>query len=165
VYALSDKQEKFLRAILLGVPASKAYLDAGFKAPSAKDAASSALKLIKSPKFAQARADAEKAAGLPSETEKAAAVAKERVEAAAVVHAATVMSATEVLEHLTEIAAGRVLDVDSEGAPCSPKVSDRLRALELLGKRHKLFTDKVETKHDVSKSFADLVISDERRVG
>lgn len=63
-----------------------------------------------------------------------------------------VMSAQEVLEQLSDIAAGRAvqrLTDDDEGR--RPTLQERTKALELLGKRHALWVDRREVSgtHDV----------------
>lgn len=63
-----------------------------------------------------------------------------------------IMSAQEVLEQLSDIAAGRAvqrLTDDDEGR--KPTLQERTKALELLGKRHALWVDRREVSgtHDV----------------
>lgn len=67
--------------------------------------------------------------------------------------AARIADATEVMEYLTSVMRGEAKDVMS--VPCdggiemvevAPDVKSRLKAAELLGKRHRLFTDKVEVE-------------------
>ena len=63
-----------------------------------------------------------------------------------------VLSAQEVLEQLSDIAAGRAvqrLTDDDEGR--KPTIQERTKALELLGKRHALWVDRQDVTgvHDV----------------
>lgn len=62
-----------------------------------------------------------------------------------------IASADEVLQRLTEIARGQAEEEIIgfwDGEPVrvkkEPYIKDRIKALELLGKRHMLFTDKIE---------------------
>lgn len=72
------------------------------------------------------------------------------------ISAARIADATEVMEYLTAVMRGEakdeeavVVDCDVELVEVSPSTKDRLRAAELLGKRHRLFTDKVEVANAV----------------
>lgn len=63
------------------------------------------------------------------------------------------MTADEVLQELSDVASA---DCDEP-----VRVSDKLKALELMGKHHKLFTDKVETNEvdlpQLAEEFMELV--------
>ena len=79
---------------------------------------------------------------------------KEKVRRSA--EAAAVMSRVEVLQELTRIAAGTgtypVYDMNGEALEPRPaSLSQRLKALELLGKHHQVFTESV--KIDTDKPF------------
>lgn len=52
----------------------------------------------------------------------------------------TIASADEVLEMLTAVARGE----EKDAFGLDPSLNDRIKAMELLGKRHMLFTDKVK---------------------
>lgn len=67
------------------------------------------------------------------------------------------MSADEVLEHLTDVAEAPWRDFcdvqlgeDGETLSVRMRLTDKLKALELLGKRHKLFIDRVEHSGEVA---------------
>lgn len=57
------------------------------------------------------------------------------------------LSADEVIERLTEVANAEVSEI---------KASDKLKALELLGKFHKLFTDKVDHSFQLDSALTRL---------
>lgn len=64
---------------------------------------------------------------------------------------ARIADATEVMEYLTSVMRGEAKEEETvvsasgvEAMEVSPSTKDRLKAAELLGKRHRLFTDKVE---------------------
>lgn len=57
------------------------------------------------------------------------------------------LSADEVIEKLTEVATSEVAEI---------KASDKLKALELLGKFHKLFTDRVDHTVQFDGAFTKL---------
>lgn len=69
-------------------------------------------------------------------------------EGLAKIHSAKVADATEVLEYLSSVMRGEDTETVAtakglyEGVEVSAK--DRIKAAELIGKRHSLFTDKVE---------------------
>lgn len=92
-----------------------------------------------------------------------------------------IMSGKEVLYRLTKTARGESVEVDAVVAKTAeyikhpdyddkhvlvynehietvekpPKISDQNKALELLGKNHKLWTDKLETEHSGVVQFVD----------
>lgn len=65
-----------------------------------------------------------------------------------------VASAQEILEELTKIAMGTEAypdyNIAGEKVEKLPNMSSRLKAIELLGKYHKLFTEKIEEKSDTT---------------
>lgn len=66
-----------------------------------------------------------------------------------------VASANEILEELSSIGMG-VGECDDERTP-APGVRERLKALELLGKHYKLFTDQEKTSNETGvRIFDDL---------
>ncbi|WP_159723159.1 terminase small subunit [Enterococcus sp. CSURQ0835] len=77
--------------------------------------------------------------------------------------------AQEVLEYLTAVMRGEETEPSligvGEGAQAvidmGVGAKDRLKAAELLGKRHMLFTDKVDLKATTSVTFVDDVPSDD----
>ena len=114
---LTDKQEKFVQNVLSGMTQVEAYRDA-YPGGRSSDAVVSknASALLKKP-HVQSRYE-ELLEKVRKEGERRG-----------------VMTAAEVLEELSRIAAGENPEA---------KVSDQLKALELLGKNHALFTDRHE---------------------
>jgi phage terminase small subunit len=76
-----------------------------------------------------------------------------------------IMSADEVLEFLTSVAKGEIVETIPIGVgggvqilkDNSPSMKDRVKAAELLGKRHAIFTDRksVDVDGDVSIKIVD----------
>lgn len=67
------------------------------------------------------------------------------------IKSAKIADATEVMEYLTAVMRGETKEelvlpggLEPEIVEVAPNTRNRLRAAELLGKRHRLFTDKVE---------------------
>lgn len=63
----------------------------------------------------------------------------------------TIATADEVLEYLTRVMCGE--EKDAFGLDVS--VADRMKAAELLGKRHMLFTDKVKLDAEIEIDISD----------
>lgn len=124
---LTQKQEKFVQALIAGKSQREAY-KAAFNAAKMKDETidQCACKLLKDPKVA-ARYE-ELQAAVREEGEKRA-----------------VATAVEVLEELTAIGLGQkeypAYDMFGNERQHKPNMSARLKALELLGKKHKLWSD------------------------
>ncbi len=127
---MTNKQKRFCDEYLIDCNATQAYIRAGY---SPKGAGVSAKKLLEQPEV-QAYID-------------------EMMDAQ---HSEKVADATEVLEYLTSVMRGEsqseVVVVEGCGDGVSeartmmkaPEEKDRLKAGELLGKRYRLFTDKVD---------------------
>lgn len=60
-----------------------------------------------------------------------------------------IADATEVLKYLTRVIRCEELEKDIEGNSSPPKISERTKAAELLGKRYALFTENIEHKGDI----------------
>lgn len=56
---------------------------------------------------------------------------------------------TEVLRYLTRVIRCEEYEANVEGVPCTPKISDRTKAAELLGKRYAMFTENVGIKGSI----------------
>jgi phage terminase small subunit len=126
---LSQKQKLFVEAYLVNPNATEAARKAGYKGNDVTLASVGAENLRK-PQIAERL--------------------QERVEA-------EIMSANEVLTELAEIAKADWQDFleirrDKHGdiIDASLKLSDKIKALELVGKYHKLFTEKVEHGGEVN---------------
>lgn len=126
---LTPKREAYVQNLIKGMSQREAY-KAAFNASRMKDSTidSNASRLLSDSKVA-ARYDE-----LQNEVVKAS-------------QAAAVASATEVLEEITSIAMGRkkypVLDMFGKEHDGPVTVPNRVKALELLAKHHKLLTDNV----------------------
>lgn len=55
-----------------------------------------------------------------------------------------IADATEVLEYLTRVMRCEEMEDTPEGIELAPKISERTKAAELLGKRYALFTENIE---------------------
>lgn len=84
-----------------------------------------------------------------------------------------IAKAEEVLQYLTNVLRGEVEETITtfvEGFPVTttapPKISDRTKAAELLGKRYALFTDKTEVSGslDVNNPFANLTTEELKKL-
>lgn len=127
---LTNKQEAFVLALIEGKSQRDAYRSA-YKADRMKDETidQCACKLLKNPKVA-ARFE-ELQAKVRSEAEKRG-----------------VASSADVLEELSDIGLGRkeypAYDMFGNKFDRYPSVTQRTKALELLGKKYGLFTDRVQ---------------------
>ena len=82
------------------------------------------------------------------------------------------LSAGEVLAELADIAKAdwrEFLEIrhDKDGVPidASLRLGDKIRALELIGKHHKLFTEKTEHSGEIAlKSFAEIAAQAEKEI-
>ena len=123
---LNEKQQRFADEYLIDLNATRAAIRAGY---SEKTAAAQAARLLKNVKVS--------------------AYIKERM---ADQKEDTIASADEVMRYLTSVIRGQsrshVLARNDLGAEYilekPPDEKERLKAAELMGKRHQLFTDKVK---------------------
>lgn len=63
--------------------------------------------------------------------------------------AITIADATEVLEYLTRVMRGEEKEGAPDGSKYPPKITDKTKAAELLGKRYALFVDKTEHSGEI----------------
>lgn len=76
-----------------------------------------------------------------------------------------IASAEEVLEFLSNTMRGITPDLDTDtGEPLNVPIKDKLKAAELLGKRHALFTEKVEHSGDINNPFEKLTTEELRKL-
>lgn len=128
---LTNKQEAFVQALIGGKSQREAYKSAGYKLGGMSDEAIDveACKLHKNPKVSLRYGE------LLAMTREVAANQ-------------AVATAVEVLEELTVIGMGRkefeTYDMYGNEHKQKPALPSRLKALELLGKHHTLFSEKVE---------------------
>lgn len=128
---LTVKREAFVQALLSGKSQREAYREAGYRTDGMSNEAVDveACKLLKDPKVSLRYEEL---------------LDKVRDEA----ERRGVAQAVDVLEELSDIALGRKAfpgyDMFGNELERKPSMSARLKALELLGKHHKLFADKVE---------------------
>ena len=123
---LNEKQQRFADEYLIDLNATQAAIRAGY---SEKTAGAQASRLLKDVKVS--------------------AYIKKRMENQ---EEDTIASADEVMRYLTSVIRGKsrshVLARDAMGADHivekPPDEKERLKAAELMGKRHQLFTDKVK---------------------
>lgn len=132
---LSVKQQKFALAYVESGNATQSYKDAGYKAKNDDTANVLASRLLRNDKVS-AYID----------------------ELLAEMKSPKIADATEVLEYLTAVMRGEtyseVVVVEGSGDGYSearriekaPDEKERLKSAELLGKRYRLFTDKIEVK-------------------
>lgn len=141
---LTPMETEFIEAYIQTGNLTRAARWAGYKSPKVQS-----QKLINNPKIQKA--------------------CRERMIEMADNKAGYIAKAEEVLSILTSIARnepqpvenrlktiqnGEVQEVQKEGE-FTPKVEDRLKALELLGKRYALFTDKVQAEIQEQVQFVD----------
>jgi phage terminase small subunit len=124
VSELNNRQELFVSFYLQNPNATQAAIKAGY---SEKTAASQGERLLRNVEIAKR--------------------VQQRVESAA-------MSADEVLTELADIAKSgwrehlEILYRDGVIVDAKLRLTDKIKALELVGKHHKLFTDRVESSTD-----------------
>ena len=134
---LNEKQQRFADEYLIDLNATRAAIRAGY---SEKTAAAQAARLLKNVKVS--------------------AYIKERM---ADQKEDTIASADEVMRYLTSVIRGQsrshVLARNDLGAEYilekPPDEKERLKAAELMGKRHQLFTDKVKVDGNVPVMIVD----------
>lgn len=130
---ITIKQERFAHLWIETGNATQSYIDAGYKATSRKVAEANARKLLANNS-----------------------VKKYIEEQMRQIEDERIADAKEVMKYLTSVMRGEskaeAVVVEGIGGGCSearrilkhPDEKERLKAAELLGKRYKLFTDKVE---------------------
>ena len=131
---LTHKQRKFVLEYMKTGNATESYKNAGYSASNDNIAGVEGHKLLRHPKIKKALQEQVKNY-------------KENA----------VMDAEEVLTELTRVARGEVEEEILIGmghgvqdiTEKKPSVSDRLRALELLGRRYALFTDNVNNNTEI----------------
>ena len=133
VVKLTIKQRAFADYYIELGNATEAYKRAGYKVSNDNVAAANAIRLLRNDKV-KAHID-----------ERLKQIENDRI-----------ASAAEVLKYLTSVLRGEsqseIVVVEGVGDGCSearrikkePEEKDRLKAAELLGKRHRLFTDKLD---------------------
>ena len=134
---LNEKQQRFADEYLIDLNATQAAIRAGY---NQKTAAAQASRLLKNVNVS--------------------AYIKEQM---AQKEEDTIASADEVMKYLTSVIRGKsrshVLARDGLGADYimekPPDEKERLKAAELMGKRHQLFTDKVQVDGNVPVMFVD----------
>lgn len=142
---LTHKQSKFVLEYMRTGNATESYKRAGYSASNDNIAGVEGHKLLKHPKISRALAEKRK------EFENEA-----------------IMDAKEVLAEITKVARGleeeQVLIGVGNGKQKLTKkeasISDRLKALEMLGRRYALFTDRIDADVDVGAIIIDDVPSD-----
>lgn len=123
---LNEKQQRFADEYLVDLNATQAAIRAGYSEKTAGAQAARLLKNVKISAYIEEKMDSKKAD--------------------------TIASADEVMRYLTSVIRGKsrshVLARDAMGADHivekPPDEKERLKAAELMGKRHQLFTDKVK---------------------
>lgn len=68
---------------------------------------------------------------------------------------AKIADATEVMIYLTDVMRGNIEEAGFDGTPTAPRVADRTKAAELLGKRYAIFTEKLEIDGDARITIVD----------
>lgn len=145
---LTAKQKKFADYYIETLNAKQSYIKAGYKTTTGNSAEVCASKLLRNAKVDEYIAKAMKEKD------------QERI-----------MSQDEVLEYLTRVARGKekeqIIKLDNDGNEIEisvpPALKERTKCAELLGRRYKLFTDKIE--HDVSEKKAlTIIIGGEEQV-
>lgn len=138
---LTNKQEAFVQALIAGKSQREAYRTA-YNATKMKDATVDvkASELMKDGKVTVRYAELQ--ASVRVEAEKKA-----------------VASAIDVLEELTGVGMGSkefpTYDMFGKEYQRKPSVNERIKALELLGKHHKLFTDQVKLSGEMGVQIVD----------
>ena len=128
---LNDKQQRFADEYLIDLNATQAAIRAGYNKKSAYSQGQRLLKNDEVKSYIEER------------------MAEKQEE--------TIASADEVMQYLTSVIRGKsrshVLARDELGAERivekPPDEKERLKAAELMGKRHQLFTDKVQVDGNV----------------
>lgn len=125
---LTVKQEKFAQCYVEHGDAAKAYVEAGYSAPKKATAYSEGYKLLKIPLVSARIADLME--GLQNKR---------------------IASAEEVLQYLTSVMRGEmqdevvtIYDGITNRAQKNVDAKDKNKAAELLGKRYRLFVEKIE---------------------
>ena len=144
--ALNPKQQRFADEYLVDQNATKAAIRAGYKKSTAKNAC---YWINKEADEKQARTGRK-----PQYKPETAAYIKEQLER---IHNENTADAQEVLEYLTAVMRGKhteqtlrlVGDGMQEITDIEVAAKERLKAAELLGKVHMMFTDKVEQQVDM----------------
>jgi phage terminase small subunit len=121
---LNDRQRLFVRHYIATLNATEAYKRAGYTASTDNVAAVEGHKLLRKPNVAEAVAE-----GVEEKMSKAD------------------ISAERILDELASIA---FLTPEQLDALKSIKGNEKMRALELLGKYHTLFTDRIEQSGEVT---------------
>lgn len=132
---LNEKQKAFCDEYLIDLNATQAAIRAGYSKKSARQKAWNLLDMPETQAYIKARMDEKKAERIATQD--------------------------EILEYLTSVMRGQsqseVVVVEGIGDGCSaartvdkaPDEKERLKAAELLGKRHGLYTEKIEQAVDM----------------
>jgi phage terminase small subunit len=132
---LTDKQKAFCDEYLIDLNATQAAIRAGYSKKSARQKAWNLLDMPEVQAYIKARMDQKNAERIATQD--------------------------EILEYLTSVMRGKsqseVVVVEGIGDGCSeartmekaPDEKERLKAAELLGKRHGLYTEKIEQAVDM----------------
>ena len=134
---LNDKQQRFADEYLIDLNATQAAIRAGYSEKTASQQGARLLGNVKVSAYIEER------------------MANQKED--------TIASADEVMRYLTSVIRGKsrshVLARDGLGADYimekPPDEKERLKAAELMGKRHQLFTDKVQVDGNVPVMFVD----------
>lgn len=148
---LTDKQRKLVQGKVKGLTHKEAYLKAGYSAKMKDKAIENEVR---------------KTLAKPLVKKYYEELQKEVVETA---EKGTIASAQEIQELLTELARGDAVEhvITSDGMYEKPTANkDRIKALELLGKTHAIFTDKQEITAEVKtnpilESIASQLVGDD----
>lgn len=132
VSKLTEKQKAFCDYYLESGNATEAYKRAGYK--NYKSAGVEASKTLKNPKVSQ--------------------YIDERLKQ---IESARIAKPEEILQYLTSVMRGEEKDQFGLDAP----LNERTKAAELLGKRNRLFTDRVEVQGNVGVTIVDDLEDDE----
>jgi phage terminase small subunit len=136
---LTVKQRKFIEEYVVSGNATQAYFKAGYKASSNSIASSEGFKLLKKPSIK--KAIEEKMKELQSEK---------------------IASQTEILELLTKGVRGELTEEVflMNGTKETKQISgkERVKCMELLGKKYGIFTDKVEHSGEIGVQIVDDLI-------
>lgn len=122
---LTPRQKKFCDLYIIAPNGTKAYIDAGYKVKNnhvAEAAAERLLRNVEVEKYLTEKME-EKDKNL-------------------------IMQQDEVLQRLTRIARGQekqqYINSDGDSVVTDPLIKDQIKALELIGKRYRMFVDRVE---------------------